>query len=89
MLHTVTQPAIFPEQASTCWNGQPLSAAQLQEALDIGLQGRNKLKVATAHLDRNSPSYRHQMAVKTGAEATKLAQAGYMLNLATRHLAER
>ncbi|XP_021930754.1 peroxidase-like isoform X2 [Zootermopsis nevadensis] len=77
------------EQNGTCWYGQTLSAAQLQEALDTGLQDRDKSQVATAHLDRNSPSYRHQMAVRTGPEATRLARAGYTLNLAMRHLAAR
>jgi hypothetical protein len=82
----VTKPATSSEHNSTCWYGQPLSPVQLQEALDIG---RKELEVVTAHLDRNSPSYRHQMAMRTGPEATKLAQAGYVLNLATRHLADR
>jgi hypothetical protein len=83
--------ATLPERDVT-WNGAMPSVTQLEEALNIGhtgLQDRDQLEMAGVHLEMNSPSYRHQMAMRTGPEATRLARAGYMLNLATRHLAHR
>jgi hypothetical protein len=83
---------IFSEQDSSIWYGQLPSAAQLEEALHIGHAGlveRDKLEKTGAYLDNRSVSYRHQMAMRTSHEATRLARAGYVLALATRHLAER
>jgi hypothetical protein len=82
----------FSEQESTSWYGQPPSAAQLEEALSVGHAGLldcDKLETAKLHMDESSPSYRHQMAVRTSLEAKKLARAGYVLDLAAKHLAER
>lgn len=82
----------FSEQDNSIWYGQLPSAAQLEEALHIGHAGlvdRDKLEKTGMHLDNRSVSYRHQMAMRTSQEATRLARAGYVLGLAARHLAER
>jgi len=83
---------IFSEQDNGVWYGQLPSAAQLEEALHVGHAGlveRDKLEKTGMYLDNRSVSYRHQMAMRTSQEATRLARAGYVLGLAARHLAER
>ncbi|KAJ4434649.1 hypothetical protein ANN_23214 [Periplaneta americana] len=80
------------EVENSSWFGQAPSAAELEEALDVGQSGlrdRDKIEAIGPQLDANSPSYRHQMAVRTSAEATKLSRVGYVLDLATRHLVGR
>lgn len=83
---------IFSEQDNSIWYGQLPSAAELEEALHIGHAGlveRDELEETGMRLDNRSVSYRHQMAMRTSQEATRLARAGYVLGLAARHLAER
>jgi hypothetical protein len=83
---------IFSEQDNSIWYDQLPTAAQLEEALHVGHAGlieRDKLEKTGMHLDNRSVSYRHQMAMRTSQEASRLARAGYVLVLAARHLAER
>lgn len=92
LISLLALPYPLPEVENSSWFGQAPSAAELEEALDVGQSGlrdRDKIEAIGPQLDANSPSYRHQMAVRTSAEATKLSRVGYVLDLATRHLVGR
>ncbi|PSN38523.1 hypothetical protein C0J52_20098 [Blattella germanica] len=81
----------LPEPEDPGWESTP-SANELEEALQFGLQklaDRDTAEKMGPRLQQDTPSYRHQMAVRTGAMAARLSRSGYVLDTATRYLVKR
>lgn len=70
------------------WSAGKLTDSVVQSALAVGvmtLSARDQLEENLVGLPSDSPSYKHQKAVKTSARATYLARTGYVLDIATKN----
>lgn len=85
--------SFFPaDEPSVNWTlGQP-SDEELKDAIDegiIALGNRELLEENLQVVPVNTPSFRHQRAVSTTADARKLTKRGYIENHATQSLSKR
>lgn len=82
----------YIDEAPTTWLLSEPSDGDREAAVDegiIALGNRELYEENSPSVPINTPSFRHQRAVSTTAEARKLAKRGYIENYATLSLAKR
>lgn len=69
------------------WQEDSPTPEEVEAAVAAGkssLAAKDKLEASNPGLPVNSPSYRHQVAIKTSARATNLARSAYIMEEATK-----
>lgn len=80
------------DEPSTNWTLSEPNESDIKDAIDdgiIALGNRDLFEENLQVVPINTPSYRHQRAVSTTADARKLTKRGYIEDHATKSLANR
>lgn len=73
------------------WQLDAPTPEEVEAAIAAGtssLEARDSLESSNPSLPVNSPSYRHQVSIKTSARATNLARSAYVMEVATKRISQ-
>lgn len=79
----------LPQEKYTEWQGPLPSPEEVDEALQAGQQAlllREAYEDKLPEMQRDSPSFRHQLSTKTSPTARELAKTGYVSDEAAKAL---